>query len=392
MIYKAVSLFSGCGGSSLGYKMAEFKVLASNEFIPEAQETYKANFPDTHLFTEDIRVLTGEQILSQINMKAGELDLLDGSPPCAAFSSVGKRVNKDITKFLGKKTKYSGTEQVVDDLFFEYIRILNVIQPKVFVAENVEGLIKAKAINVFNKVIQSMRDCGYNVSCRLLNAKYLGVPQLRPRLIFIGVRKDLGIMPSHPLPSSREITLKEALEGVKNEQWELDASKYKETSSVYPLLLKMKPGETGDKYADGSYFSLARLRWDRPANAILQADGKHTSSRCVHPTENRRLTITELKRVGSFPEHFKLTGNYAQQWERIGRAVPPVMMFKVAQHIKIFILDKIYGVKQDYVLNYFDIDNDKEYSLNVKEYEKLLDRNPFQEYGKYTGTRIQSLF
>lgn len=392
MIYKAVSLFSGCGGSSLGYKMANFKILAANEFIKEAQDTYKANFPDTYLFKNDIRELTGKMILDKINMKSGELDLLDGSPPCASFSTVGKRSTKDFSEFLGKKTKYSDKEQVVDDLFYEYIRILNDIQPKVFVAENVYGLVKAEALLIFNKIIKAMRDSGYNVSCRLVYAKDLGVPQIRPRVIFIGVRKDLNIMPSHPLPSNREITLKQALEGVVNEEWELTASKYKESTRVYELLKQMKPGEDGKKYANNSYFNLARLRWDRPCNSILQADAKHTSSRAVHPEEFRRLTISEIKRVSTFPDDFKFTGTYAQQWERIGRAVPPVMMFKIAQHVKIFILNKIYGIKEDYVLDYYDIDNDKEYHLNVEEYEKFLYKNPFKEFGKYTGSKQTELF
>ena len=136
MQYKAISLFSGCGGSSLGYKLAGFKVLLANEFIDIAADTYQANFSDTIVLRDDIRKLTGKIILDKVNLKVGELDLLDGSPPCQSFSTAGKREEK-----WGKVVKYSETMQRTDDLLFEYARILKEIQPKTFVCENVKGLV-----------------------------------------------------------------------------------------------------------------------------------------------------------------------------------------------------------------------------------------------------------
>jgi DNA (cytosine-5)-methyltransferase 1 len=90
-LFKVVSLFAGAGGSSTGYRLAGGKVLAINEFLEEAQDTYRANYPNTHIFPQDIRELTGEMILNQIGVKRGELDILDGSPPCASFSTAGKK-------------------------------------------------------------------------------------------------------------------------------------------------------------------------------------------------------------------------------------------------------------------------------------------------------------
>jgi DNA (cytosine-5)-methyltransferase 1 len=90
-LFKVVSLFAGAGGSSTGYKLAGGKVLAINEFLEEAQDTYQVNYPDTHIFKQDIRELTGDMILNQIGLKRGELDILDGSPPCASFSTAGKK-------------------------------------------------------------------------------------------------------------------------------------------------------------------------------------------------------------------------------------------------------------------------------------------------------------
>jgi DNA (cytosine-5)-methyltransferase 1 len=130
-LFNCVSLFAGAGGSSTGYRLAGGKILAINEFVPAAQDTYHTNYIDTYIFPEDIRVLQGSTILNKINKKVGELDILDGSPPCSSFSIAGKK-----EEMWGQIKKYSDTEQRTDDLFFEFARILNDIQPKVFIYEN----------------------------------------------------------------------------------------------------------------------------------------------------------------------------------------------------------------------------------------------------------------
>lgn len=180
--FNAVSTFSGCGGSSLGYKMAGFKVLWANEFIPAAQEVYRLNHPSTILDTRDIRQVQPQDILDAIGMKPGELDLFDGSPPCASFSTAGKR-----EAGWGKVKAYSDTKQRTDDLFFEYARLLRGIQPKVFVAENVSGLVKGTAKGYFKLILEELKGCGYNVKAKVLDAQWLGVPQMRQRLIFVEI-------------------------------------------------------------------------------------------------------------------------------------------------------------------------------------------------------------
>jgi len=342
--YKVVSTFSGCGGSSLGYTLAGLKVVAANELVPAAVETYKANFPTTLLFDKDIRTITGKEILDNIGLKVGELDVLDGSPPCQSFSMSGLREEK-----WGEVRKYSDITQRTDDLFDEYIRLVSEIQPKVFVAENVAGMAMGGAKPYFAKTFRALEACGYHVSCRLLNAQYFGVPQHRPRLIWIGVRKDLNVLPSHPSRQTKPMTLGEALIGVVNTPQDIADSEYKKHYSVIPLLNQMKPGESGDKYhPNGSYFSLRRLDFDKVCCTILQKDATHTSCSAVHPIENRKLTIPELRRVCSFPDSFIFTGNYGKQWERMGRAVPPLFMKAIAEHIRYNILDKIHGVENNY--------------------------------------------
>jgi DNA (cytosine-5)-methyltransferase 1 len=391
-----VSTFSGAGGSSCGYKMAGFKVLWASEFVQAARDTYAANFPDTILDARDIREVKPEEILQAIGLKAGELDLLDGSPPCAAFSTAGKREKK-----WGKVSTYSDTSQQSDDLFFEYARILKGLQPKTFVAENVYGLVKGVAKGYFKEIHKALEECGYKVKARLLDAQWLGVPQQRQRVIFIGVRNDLGVDPVHPTPRVYRYSLRDALSHVVRQMsnapygqsgWQdsschpsqtigagpssgngrsppsvvevslrSDRTKRGERSADIPVPTVMthnRPsthgeisiveekatvsgyaiGKEWDKLRSGEqsekYFSLVRPRVDRPSPTITQRGGDAGAACVTHPTEKRKFTIAELKRVCSFPDDFVLTGTYAQQWERCGRAVPPLMMRAIAETLR----------------------------------------------------------
>lgn len=184
--YKVVSTFSGAGGSCLGYRMAGYHVVWANEFLPAAQETYRANHPDTFLNCNNIREVSADDIIRESGIPKGQIDLFDGSPPCSSFSMAGAR-----ERHWGETKKYSDTVERTDDLFFEYIRLLHDLQPKTFVAENVAGLARGTAKGYFKMFLKGMADAGYEVQARLINAKFLGVPQSRERIIFVGVRKDL---------------------------------------------------------------------------------------------------------------------------------------------------------------------------------------------------------
>ncbi|CAG0978075.1 partial Modification methylase HaeIII, partial [Gammaproteobacteria bacterium] len=203
---RVVSTFSGCGGSCLGYRMAGYRVLWASEFIPAAAEVYRANHPTTPLDTRDIRKVQPAEILAATGLKVGEVDVVEGSPPCASFSTAGKR-----EKHWGKAKPYSDTVQRVDDLFFEYIRLLDGLKPKVFVAENVSGLVKGVAKGYFLEILARLKACGYRVGVKVLDAQWLGVPQARARTIFIGVREDLGKDPVFPKPLPYRYSLREAL-------------------------------------------------------------------------------------------------------------------------------------------------------------------------------------
>ena len=400
--FTVASTFSGCGGSSLGYRMAGFRVVWASEFIAAARASYKANAsPLTSLDPRDIRKVTPEDILHATRLKRGALDLLDGSPPCASFSTAGKR-----EAGWGKVKDYSDKAQRTDDLFFEFIRLLRGLQPKTFVAENVSGLVKGTAKGYFLEILAALKASGYRVSCKVLDAQWLGVPQSRQRTIFVGVRDDLGLNPVHPRPLPYRYSVRDALPWIVNVSCLLAGKTpgMKPSSMPCPTVTTGDTGgngrhfvdaikpipsgariihDTGGKYGNGDvtdrpactvdtnprffveteadisrfaigkewdklkpggqsekYFSLVRTHPDKPSPTVCGSHGNSSTAGITHPTEKRKFTIAELKRICAFPDDFILTGSYAQQWERLGRAVPPVMMSHIAATIRDQILKK----------------------------------------------------
>ncbi len=185
-----ISAFAGGGGSLTGYLMTGFLDLLAIEWNDNAVETLRLNWPELDIYHGDIAKINVDEILDLTGLQSGELDILDGSPPCQGFSTAGKRDFNDDR----------------NQLFHEYVRLLRGLQPKVFVMENVSGLVKGKMKLIFVTMLKELKASGYKVSAKLLNAMYFYVPQSRARLIFIGVREDLGIEPSHPKAESKPIT------------------------------------------------------------------------------------------------------------------------------------------------------------------------------------------
>ena len=317
---KVVSTFSGCGGACLGLEMAGYDILWANEFIEAARDTYAANHDGVILTGDDIRTVSGADILKDIKMQRGELDLLEGSPPCSSFSTAGL-----IEKGWGRVKTYSDSTQRSDDLFFEYSRLVKELYPKVFIAENVSGLVKGKAIGYFKEIIRDLKSNGYTVEAKLLDASYLGVPQARQRLIFVGVRNDLvkkfGVNPVFPKRDNRRFTVLDVIEQNNvyiDEETEADIS-----------LDRYAVGNEWDKTNIGSssekYFQLVKPALDKPVGTITATAGVVGAASICHPIEKRKFNLRELRAFQSFPQDFILTGSYAQRVERIGRSVPPLM-------------------------------------------------------------------
>lgn len=378
---KVVSTFSGCGGSCLGYTMAGYKVLWANDFHPNARASYQANFPDTIHDARSIREVKPEDILEATGLRRGELDLFDGSPPCQSFSSAGSKEKK-----WGKLSTYSdGTQQRNDDLFIEYARILTGLQPRAFVAENVKGLTIGTAKGYLVEIVKMLKACGYKVDVRLLNARELGVPQSRPRLIFIGVREDLGLAPEFPRKLPYSYTMADAC------PW-LGGSTYVRTKHGYfdgdgrPCSTKEANPITasgGQRWSSECLVPpgaaippaiVAKVGKNKHCSYIMDnAAKKHSETICAmvgpyapgivdggipHPDDvgidevdreivlasgyllkrigpqagkPRFFTILEVKRLCGFPDDFVLLGPRKERWARLGNAVVPPMAAAVGR-------------------------------------------------------------
>ncbi len=345
--FNVVSLFAGVGGSSTGYRLAGGNVLAINEFIEKAWMSYQKNYPTTHIFKGDIRELSGDMILNALNLKKGELDILDGSPPCASFSVAGLR-----EEGWGKVKDYSDTKQRVDDLFYEFARVLKELQPKVFIAENVKGITMGAASSLLgdsqfslfgdeqDTIYHTLVNCGYKVRYKVLNAQNFGVPQSRERTIFIGVRNDFDIPITFPKKFDYLVTTREAFADLLHSEAEIAEATHRD-GKVKSIVTQMKEGESGDMYMEKrTYFGLKRVFSDRPSWTICQRQGNKGA--CVlHWEEDRELTIKELIRVMSFPDDYYLGEKYKDKCERLGRAVPPLLMKAIANHVYETILKPI---------------------------------------------------
>ena len=315
-----ISTFAGAGGSSLGYSMAGFRELLAVEWDDNAVETFRINFPGVPVYHGDIAKLSVDECLSMAGIAPGELDILDGSPPCQGFSTAGKRIMDDPR----------------NQLFREYVRLLRGLRPKVFVMENVSGMVKGKMKLVFVEILKELKASGYKVSARLLNAMYFHVPQSRQRMIFIGVRDDLGIEPTHPRGESRPVTVGEAWFDCRQECGTPPSGQLEKLIKIIP----MGEGNGSGKYSLRAYgksqfYGVNRLSWNSPAPTVIK-----TWQRLIHPVCDAPPSAKQAKRIGSFPDSMVFVGSEASVWERIGNSVPPLFMEAIARHIRREILDR----------------------------------------------------
>jgi DNA (cytosine-5)-methyltransferase 1 len=330
---KVASTFAGGGGSSTGYRMAGCQVVYANELTAGARDTYAANMaPGTILDGRDIRTVQAEDILKATGLAVGELDIFDGSPPCVSFSTAGKR-----EKGWGRVTTSHDATQRQDDLFHEFARLLKGLQPRAFVAENVSGLIKGTAKGYFLEILRALRACGYRVEAKLLDAQWLGVPQSRQRLIFVGTRLDLDARPAFPAPLGYRYSVRDALPWISGLEsgHGFHHHAMEPASKPAPVILAGRAVRTSARviYDTSGLYSTGDVT-NRPCPTVTigvnSVNSRHYQVTTDHPTERRKFTIAELKRICAFPDDYMLTGSYADQWARCGNAVPPVMMFHIA--------------------------------------------------------------
>lgn len=327
--YKLIELFAGCGGLALGMEYAGLKSVLLNEIESDACDTLRRNRPNWNIIECDIKKINFKKFKNNI-------DILTGGFPCQAFSYAGKKLGFEDTR---------GT------LFFEYARAINEIRPKVFLAENVRGLLKHNNGETLKTIRNVIEELGYKlIDPRVLKAMFFKVPQKRERLFLIGIRNDIAdfVKFKWPSPYKRILTLKDALKAGELYHTDVPSSPFQKYPSRKKEILDHVPAGGYWKdlplrlqkeymmksfYLGGGKTGMARrLSWDEPSLTLTTSPAQKQTERC-HPDETRPLTIREYARIQTFPDDWEFSGSLASQYKQIGNAVPVNLAYAVGRSI-----------------------------------------------------------
>lgn len=373
-LFTYITFFAGGGGSSCGYKLAGGDCLYMNEFQQVAVNDYLNNFPNTVHQCKDINSVTPEQIMEMTGLQPGELDILDGSPPCPPFSMSGTK-----QKGWGKeKIAYGKKQKEIERLTFKQIEIAKVLQPKVLIIENVKGFTMSYAKELFEEVLESVRQAGYGVTHKVLKGSNFGVPQKRERVFIVGVRND--ILENHnnpfisfspevlggfvfPEPEKKYATLQDAIGDLKDDKENLEESSIlcesMKKSAKYKWLKRLEKNpdtvvSVGDdvvkpwyqkviahRSARGkevpkekfSFFQSRRVPWNQSSHTLSEQGLQTSLAVHLHPSEDRGYTVKESKRIMTLPEDYQFTGKLNENLARIGLMVAPLQMKYLSENI-----------------------------------------------------------
>ncbi len=327
-----IELFAGAGGLALGIEKAGFNTLSLIELDKDAANTLKCNRPYWNVICDDIKNISCLDLEKYFGIKKGELDLLSGGAPCQSFSYAGKRL---------------GLEDARGTLFYHYALFLEKLQPKMFLFENVRGLLTHDNGKTYKTILNIFKEAGYKISksqIKVLNAWDYGVAQKRERLITIGIRNDLAdkIKFSFPKPHKYKPVLRDILLDCPKSEG-IPYSEYKK--AIFELVppggyWKDIPEDIAKEYMKscwnmegGRTGILRRLSLDEPSLAVLTSPSQKQTDRC-HPLEARPFTIRENARCQSFPDDWKFCGSIGQQYKQVGNAVPVNMAYEIGIKIK----------------------------------------------------------
>jgi DNA (cytosine-5)-methyltransferase 1 len=321
--YTVVSLFSGCGGMDLGFYKEGFKILWANDIDPTACETYKRNIGD-HIVAGDITKIDYNTI--------PKCDVLLGGFPCQDFSMIWKR---------------GGINTERGNLYRNFVDLVHQKNPKIFIAENVRGILSANKGKAIEQIVQDFSTTGkfgYNITVNLINFADYGTPQLRQRVLIIGTRKDIKEKFTIPKPThtpDNYVSAKEALKGAEKVKFN------NEHQNVQPATiekLKLIPAggnfssipKNSPHYVKGMISHVyRRLHPDKPSTTIIAAGGGGTWG--YHFDEPRPLTNRERARLFGYPDDFAFVGSITEVRKQIGNSVAPVGIQVFAKHIKKFL-------------------------------------------------------
>lgn len=310
-----VELFAGAGGLALGLEEAGFENLLSNDFDKDSCDTLKLNRPNWNVVCDSVENLAEKDLLKMLNIKKGELDLLSGGYPCQSFSYAGKRL---------------GLNDVRGTMFYYYAKILKQLKPKIFLAENVKGLVSHDGGKTLQTMINVFEEIGYRVQYRVLNAWDYGVAEKRERVVIIGIRNDIQVDYEYPTPHDYKPVLRDVLKNVPKSEGATYPQSKKEVFDLVPPggCWRDLPEDIARSYMKGSYNlgggktgMARRISWDEPSLTILCSPCMKQTDRC-HPDETRPFTVRESARIQSFPDTWQFCGNLHSKYKQIGNAVP----------------------------------------------------------------------
>jgi len=326
--YSVIGLFSGAGGTALGFENAGLNHIFLNEFDSRAVGTLQRNRPQWNVCHQDV---------SEVNFKGLEADIVEGGFPCQAFSYAGNKL---------------GFEDARGTLFFQFARCIKEAKPKIAIGENVRGLLMHDNGRTLKTMVGILKDLGYKVFYRVLRSQYLDVPQKRERLIILAIRKDLNIPFIFPKEKDYIVPLKDALKNCPKSDGQQYPARKKYILSLVPPggYWSSLPIGLQKEYMGASYFMgggktgmARRLSWEEPSLTLTCSPAQKQTERC-HPEETRPLSVREYARIQTFPDNWEFFGPIASQYKQIGNAVPVNLGFHVAKAI-IAMLDGNYDTK-----------------------------------------------
>lgn len=330
--HTTIELFAGAGGLALGIEKAGFETIGLVEVDKDASDTLKLNRPMWNVINDDIANVSVLDLEKLFGIKKGELDLLSGGAPCQSFSYAGKRL---------------GLEDARGTLFYYYAKFLEKLQPKMFLFENVKGLLTHDKGRTYKTILDIFKQAGYTINPsqrQVLNAWDYGVAQKRERLITIGIRNDLTdkISFEFPEPHKYKPVLRDILLDCPKSQG-VQYSEYKQ--KIFELVpaggyWRDIPEDIAREYMKscwnmegGRTGILRRMSLDEPSLTVLTSPSQKQTERC-HPLEARPFTIRENARCQSFPDDWKFCGSVGQQYKQVGNAVPVNLAYEIGIKIR----------------------------------------------------------
>lgn len=316
-MFTTIELFAGAGGLALGVESAGFDTIGLIEFDKDAADTLKRNRPEWNVINDDIANISCLDLEKYFCIKKGELSLLSGGAPCQAFSYAGKRL---------------GLEDARGTLFYHYAVFLEKLQPKMFLFENVRGLLTHDHGKTYSTMLRIFENAGYSITKQVLNAWDYGAPQKRERLITIGIRNDLAkkISFSFPKPHEYKPVLRDVLKNVPDSVGAKYPEKKKKVFDLVPPggYWRDLPDDVAKEYMKSCYYMgggrtgiARRLSWDEPSLTLTCSPMMKQTDRC-HPDESRPFTTREYARIQSFPDSWNFAGKMNDIYKQIGNAVP----------------------------------------------------------------------